>query len=76
MPSRARKDHNLAVSWDVHPQAALRGDAEALSRRGIADLALESRALALQLRPFYVELRQGLRLPDADRPSPHDCQRD
>src|SRR4051812_18902630 len=70
--ARARKNHDLSVSGNVHAEPALDGDAECLPRRCITNLAFEIRALALERPSSAVERRQTRGLADADRPSPDD----
>jgi hypothetical protein len=76
MAPRPWKDHNLLVGGDVHSEPALGRYTKALSRRCVADLTLEARALALELGSPDVELRERFRLSNADRSPPHDRQRD
>jgi hypothetical protein len=76
MSPRSRKYDDLPVGWNVHPELTLRDNAQALPARCVPDLALQSRALALELVAFAVERCQALRLPDAEGSSPHNGQRD
>ena len=60
----------------MHSELALRDNAQPLPTRCIADIAFQSRALALELVSLSVECRESLRLTDAECSPPHDGQRD
>lgn len=60
----------------MHSELTFSDNAEPLPTRCVADLALQSRALALELVALSVEGREPLRLVDADRSPPHDGQCD
>src|SRR6476469_885116 len=74
--SLTRQNHDLVVRWDMHAQPGLGDGAEALARRCIANLALDPRALALELGASVLELGQSPRFADSDRPSPDDREGD
>ena len=74
--SLARKDDNLLVRGNPHAETILGYGAQTLAARCGADLAFETHPLTLQLNLLCIERGESFGLLNANRASPHDCERD
>jgi len=72
----ARKDHDLRVARNSHPEPPLGDRCERRTAGGLANLALESCLLRLELDDLLLESAQIRRLRDPRGPTPDDACRD